>query len=309
MTPVEILRDGGVVGMPTETVYGLAASIRSEKGLREIFHIKNRPFFDPLIVHISSISQLSEVVLEVSERMKFLAAHFWPGPLTMVVEKNPQLNPLITAGLSSVGVRMPRNNCALRLIEELGHPVAAPSANRFGRVSPTTADHVRTEFPDAKFPIIDGGSSEVGVESTVIDLTQKKIRILRPGAIDSVRLERTLEESAFADSLPLKRVESEASPGHLKNHYQPESPLVLVDSDKSVSDEVIRKKLDLSESIEAISLELGDDPQLYARRMYSDLRELSAPHRFLIVRKLPHQTGPQWEAIWDRLSRAASLLI
>jgi L-threonylcarbamoyladenylate synthase len=142
----EILSRGGVVGMPTETVYGLAASIRSDEGLQRIFAVKERPFFDPLIVHINALSQKDEVVREWPKTAAFLAEHFWPGPLTMVLPRNLNLNSLITAGLDTVGIRMPRHPIATHLIECTGAPIAAPSANKFGKTSPTTIDHVRNEF-------------------------------------------------------------------------------------------------------------------------------------------------------------------
>ncbi|NDF16271.1 threonylcarbamoyl-AMP synthase, partial [bacterium] len=192
------LEGGGVVALPTETVYGLAASIRSEEGIKKIFAIKERPFFDPLIVHISDLEQKKQVISEWPPLADFLAKRFWPGPLTLVLPKHPSLNPLITSGLDTVGVRMPAHPIARQLIEKCGFPLAAPSANKFGKTSPTKAEHVRKGFEKEDLLILDGGQSEVGLESTVVALAREGdkdvVTILRPGAVTFDILDSAMKE-------------------------------------------------------------------------------------------------------------------
>ena len=183
---VTVLSKGGVVGLPTETVYGLAASLKSEEGIREVFRIKERPFFDPLIVHCASLEQVQSVVSIWTPAHQLLAQRFWPGPLTMIVPKKSVVSDLVTSGLPSVGVRIPSHPVALSVIQQLGCPVAAPSANKFGKTSPTTARHVRDEFGPSVV-VLEGGPCDVGIESTVIEIVEDntglRILILRPGMI------------------------------------------------------------------------------------------------------------------------------
>ena len=222
----DLLLKGEVVGIPTETVYGLAGSIESEKGLRRIFSLKERPFFDPLIVHVSSFRQAASLVLEWPPLADFLARRFWPGALTIVLPKAPHVNPLITSGLDTVAIRMPDHSIARDLIDILGHPLAAPSANKFGRTSPSQASHVRDEFANDNLFVIDGGECQIGVESTVIAFQSgddnTEVQILRPGGITQTMLEHALER--WGKPTTVRRAASEASPGHLKHHYMPKLP-------------------------------------------------------------------------------------
>jgi L-threonylcarbamoyladenylate synthase len=193
----DLLRNGDVVAIPTETVYGLAASIASHDGLKKIFALKERPFFDPLIVHVASFEQAKSVVSEFPPLADFLTRWFWPGPLTVVLPKASNIDPVITSGLETVAVRYPAHPLAQDLIRLVGSPLAAPSANKFGRTSPSTASHVRSEFKGSPLLVLDGGPCEVGLESTVLTIAKTpegadQIRILRPGGITAEAIEEAL---------------------------------------------------------------------------------------------------------------------
>ncbi len=306
---VEILRNGGVVGMPTETVYGLAADFKNQTGVENIFKTKQRPFFDPLIVHISHISQVKVVAREFPELPQFLAENFWPGPLTMILPKAKYVSSKITSGLDTVGVRFPRHSVAQKLISKLGNPVAAPSANLFGKTSPTTADHVRSEFGDRVF-VLEGGPSEVGLESTVIGFDENylNIKIYRPGSITKEILEDTLK--GFVKPISIFEEQSPVSPGHLKHHYMPKIPLMII-ADQEIEDPKLRDeallKLKLKD-FKPIELVLHNDPSIAARELYHNLRRCSESGASLIfVRSRPEYQNNLWTAIWDRLRKASSL--
>lgn len=327
---VEKLKAGDVVAMPTETVYGLAARIDSEAGLRKIFTVKNRPFFDPLIVHVSAKTMAIPLTMDWHPLADFLAEHFWPGPLTLVLPKSEQVNPLITSGLQTVAIRMPKHSVALSLIERAGVPLAAPSANRFGRTSPTTAQHVQAEFPDQNLTILDGGPCDVGLESTVLLIERNQshyvLSILRAGQVTRSGLEKALSSQRFSyefnDSL-----EKNKSPGQMKHHYMPEIPLVLVRSKTLLDSEVIpaaeRKLKQLPDSVEGIEirkpqrihkvleLQLPEDPSLAARTFYSELRKLgeSSQAELIYFRLKAVHSGEGWQALLDRLTKAASLIL
>ena len=302
----DLLKAGDVVAMPTETVYGLAASIDSEKGLQKIFALKERPFFDPLIVHVSSFEQAKQVTREFPPLADFLARWFWPGPLTLVLPKAPHVNSLITSGLDTVAVRFPAHPLAQELIAMTGTPLAAPSANRFGRTSPSTAAHVRHEFPDSDLYIIDGGPCEVGLESTVITLSENEIRILRPGGITKENFEDAL--SRWSHPVSIVRAESSESPGHLKHHYMPVVPLAIVSEDLTdamLTD--IARDLKIAKPRNPRELSLTTDATQAARRLYSEMRVLSEEGAdFLYVVESAERQGGLWTAVWDRLTRAAS---
>jgi L-threonylcarbamoyladenylate synthase len=297
----EILKRDGVIGLPTETVYGLAASISSESAIQRIFEIKERPFFDPLIVHISNIIQIEKIVAEWPKVAEILSNQFWPGPLTMVLRKYSALSPLITSGLETVGVRMPKHKMTLELIDLVG-PLAAPSANKFGKTSPTSAEHVRREFINEDLFVLDGGPCEIGIESTVISVSESEIKILRPGMIT----EAMLAEAVKITKQPIKisYAESAASPGHLKNHYQPKIPLYIFED--SLSAEKISKEIQTRKWKE---LPLEKSPAIAARNLYHSMRALSEEglDAMIVVRK-PEHAGSDWIPIWDRLTRASSAL-
>ncbi|GBR74545.1 threonylcarbamoyladenosine synthetase translation factor SUA5 [Candidatus Termititenax aidoneus] len=220
----EIIRNGGVVAFPTETVYGLGANALDAQAVAKIFELKERPSFDPLIVHLAAPAQIfdyivnSQCMLPLQQTyIQWLTEKFWPGPLTIVLPKNTRIPDIVTAGLPTVALRMPDNPVALELIRLSGCPLAAPSANKFGCLSPTTAEHVRKQLPELEC-VLDGGAARVGIESTVVSLQEDGFTILRQGAITRTDLEKILPVSGRAVSgLP--------SPGLLKSHYSPAKPL------------------------------------------------------------------------------------
>jgi L-threonylcarbamoyladenylate synthase len=217
-----IIAQGGLVAFPTETVYGLGANAFDPVAVAGIFETKQRPSFDPLIVHICDVSQISELSITKDERVYRLAEKFWPGPLTMVLPRAEAVPDIVTSGLSTVGVRMPASDIALQLIQQAGTPVAAPSANKFGMISPTEAIHVKKQFPHLL--TIDGGKTQVGIESTVITIHDDGFEILRPGVITADDLAEIMKESSK------KTTENPQlnSPGLLKSHYSPKKPLYIV---------------------------------------------------------------------------------
>jgi L-threonylcarbamoyladenylate synthase len=220
-----LLRAGGVVAFPTETVYGLGADATNAVAVAKVFAIKERPSFDPLIVHLAAAENLGEVAAEVSATAQLLVRRFWPGPLTLVLPKTARIPDLVTAGLPSVAVRMPDHAVALELLRAAGRPIAAPSANRFGRLSPTTAEHVADQLGDSIPLILDGGPCRVGVESTVISLLSVPPRLLRPGGVALEALREAIGGVEIA-----ARGDESVSPGRSLRHYAPRTELRLVGS-------------------------------------------------------------------------------
>jgi L-threonylcarbamoyladenylate synthase len=326
----DTLNQGGVVGLPTETVYGLAARIDNPQAVERIFTIKERPFFDPLIVHVSSVAQAQQVTSQWEEVPQALAKAFWPGPLTMILPRSPRINTMITSGLDSVGIRMPRHPLALQLIEQVGVPLAAPSANKFGKTSPTTAAHVHSEFKTEQVYVVDGGDCEIGIESTVLLIRQREdkavLSVLRRGSI----LQSEIEAALVQTSLPfefLDQVDKKESPGHMKHHYMPPVPLIvcldLSRSVESVLTEVDTKLSQLPNQIEGVSImkppgrlqrpevfDINTDPVLATREFYAKLRELAhrGPDCLIFYRETYHY-GERWESLFDRMNKAASLIL
>lgn len=217
----ECIKGGGLVAFPTETVYGLGADAFNPIAVAKIFEVKERPSFDPLIVHICNLADLDLLFEEVDDRVLKLAEKFWPGPLTIVKKKKITVPDIVTSGLSTVAVRMPANSIALDLIEKAETPIAAPSANKFGLLSPTQAEHVKKQFPHMEF-ILDGGPTSVGIESTVIALNFDGFELLRPGFISEEEIEKVIPKStSAAKEMTLN------SPGLLKSHYSPRKPLYI----------------------------------------------------------------------------------
>lgn len=326
-----ILDEGGVIGFPTETVYGLAARIDIPSAIEKIFHTKERPFFDPLIVHVATIQQAKKVTAFWNAAAQVLADTFWPGPLTLILPRDPSVNPLITSGLDSVGIRMPNHPVALDILNKVGVPLAAPSANKFGRTSPTSADHVRAEFKNEDVFVVDGGDCDIGIESTVLLLRQLadgkvSLAILRRGFILKSDIERVLSERGFNFEF-VEQVDKHESPGHMKHHYMPSIPLVVCKDAKRSSDsileEVNHKIKQLPDEIENIKimkpqggihthslLKLSEDPSLAAREFYGKLREAASQGADCILfYKEDHQVGERWESLFDRLNKAASLIL
>lgn len=223
-----ILRAGGLVGMPTETVYGLAADAFNVRAVARVFAAKGRPTFDPLIVHLADISELSRVVAQVPALAWRLAESCWPGPLTLVMPKSDSVPDLVTAGLRGVGVRIPAHAMARQLLRECGCPLAAPSANPFGGISPTTAAHVAAGLCDRVDYVLDGGPCCVGVESTVVSLMGELPVLLRPGGVGPERLRELVGEYETARADAALDDAAQPAPGMLSRHYAPRTPLRLI---------------------------------------------------------------------------------
>jgi L-threonylcarbamoyladenylate synthase len=322
----EILARGQVVGMPTETVYGLAARIDLPAGIEAIFKTKERPFFDPLIVHVSDLKQVEEITSSFSPLARALAEKFWPGPLTMVLPKSSSLNSMITSGLESVGVRMPSHPVALELIRTVGVPLAAPSANRFGKTSPTSAAHVRQEFQKENVFVLEGGESEIGIESTVLLVKGSQLSILRKGHV----LKSDIETYLLAKGISFEFVETvdkKESPGHMKHHYMPPVPFILcldpAKSEATLKTLIQSKMAELPDQIEEVKiikphgaiqkialLQLSTDPVLATRSFYAELRRLAAdkPDCIVLYKEAAH-AGERWESLYDRILKAASLIV
>ena len=324
------LEAGGVVAIPTETVYGLAARVDSVPGIQKIFLTKQRPFFDPLIVHVSSKKMAATLTTDWSPLADFLAEHFWPGPLTLVLPKSSLVHSIITSGLETVGIRMPKHTLALSLIDRLGVPLAAPSANRFGKASPTTADHVRQEFPGQDILVLDGGPCEVGLESTVLSIQRQEshyqLAILRAGAVKKSDIQRTLANQKF-DVEFVENINKSASPGQMKHHYMPEIPLVLVRnpqmSEKEILAQAQARILQLPDQIDGVKiikpkkferscrLSLPPEAAAAARLLYSELRAVAMSRGVDLIYFViqPHHQNEDWLAIMDRLTKAGSLIL
>lgn len=235
----EIIREGGLVAFPTETVYGLGADVYNAKAVRRVFEVKKRPLSNPLIVHIAEMKDLLKLGKNVGSDVLALARKFWPGPLTLVVKKNPSFPDIVTSGGDTVAIRMPDNRIALSLIRSAGIPIAAPSANRFGYPSPTQAIHVAADLVGQIDLILDGGSTELGIESTVVDLTVKPPLILRQGAVSLKKIKTIIPEVQISSALVTQA--PARSPGLFLKHYAPEATMLIVEGEKNDSIERIKQ--------------------------------------------------------------------
>ena len=308
-TYASLLKEGKLVAFPTETVYGLGADATNEEAVKRIFSAKQRPFFDPLIVHIADLSQLDGLAKDVSEQAYTLMRTFWPGPLTLVLKKSGNVPSLVTAGSETVAVRMPANALALSLIKASGIPIAAPSANRFGYTSPTTAAHVKEQLGDRIEAILDGGACTVGIESTVLSLCTEVPTILRPGKIGIDELIPILGNVKIAQkagptdtTLP--------SPGLLDSHYAPTTPFYLVDDvslyqDRSDVGVILVEKSSVPFKGPVVTISETDDAEEVARRLYWAIRHLDSMHLTCMVGSLMEERGIG-VAINNRLRKAAT---
>lgn len=216
------IQEGKLVAFPTETVYGLGANALDAKAVARIFELKERPSFDPLIVHIARLEDIAQLTSTHDERVYQLAAMFWPGPLTLILPKSSIVPDIVTSGLETVGIRMPKHAIARELLQLAGCPIAAPSANKFGQLSPTNAQHVQKQLPDVDY-LLDGGQTDVGIESTIIRLNEKGFEILRHGIITREEIEKVLPYHAVLEG----EQDNIVSPGMLKSHYSPEKPIYI----------------------------------------------------------------------------------
>ena len=308
---VDLLRAGALVAMPTETVYGLAADASNPDAVRAIFAAKGRPVDHPVIVHLPSSSAIDDWAVEVPEAARRLAAGFWPGPLTLILSRAPHVDPVITGGQDTIGLRVPAHPLAQALLQRFGGGLAAPSANRFGHVSPTTAAHVQAEFGDEVAAVLDGGPCEVGVESTIVDLSDQTPRLLRPGMIPVEVLEHVLK-------LPLEVPEDRQGPrasGRLPSHYAPRAPVRLVPGEDLTTAVAVAAERG---AVAVLSHQPGpatrpgvhwqslpDDPAGYAHELYAALRAADETWPMeILVERVPESDA--WAAISDRLERAAA---
>ena len=299
----EILRAGGLVAFPTETVYGLGADATSEKAMARLYAVKGRPADHPVIVHFSSAEKAFEWGEEIPESARKLAQQFWPGPLTLILKRNEKAGDFVTGGQPSVGVRVPSHPVARELLKEFGKPIGAPSANRFGRVSPTTAAHVHEDLGADVDLVLEGGASEVGIESTIVDLSGGGAVLMRPGTISKADLEKIVA---------LRKAEvSQRHSGGMEKHYAPKTPARLVpthDLDREISQLKARAAvLAFSRPDERVDfwLRMPREPAVYAQKLYAALRELDSAKCDAILIEAP-PAEPGWEAVLDRLRKATA---
>lgn len=304
-----ILRSGGLVAFPTETVYGLGADADNEAAVRGIFAAKGRPADHPVIVHLADLSQVLDWTTDFPQPARRLAEKFWPGPLTLILKRSPRAKDVVTGGLSTVGLRVPSHPVAQALLREFGGAIAAPSANRFGRVSPTRAEHVRAEFGDSPPLILDGGNCEVGLESTIVDFSGSEPVILRPGAI-------TQEQVESACGQPLSSPESSSTrcSGRLESHYAPRAIVEIVEPHDifSRAAELVKHgkkvailgQLDLTLPAGTELILLGSDPAAQARGLYAALRKVDDLSCDFALVSPPSPLG-LGAALLDRLQKAA----
>lgn len=307
------LQSGELVAFPTETVYGLGANALDAEAVARIYAAKGRPAFNPLIVHVASVEEAKQLSSSWPDNAQLLADAFWPGPLTLVVFKSGEVPDIVSAELPSVALRIPSHPVALELLRVSGLPLAAPSANRSGEVSPSRADHVAQSLGEDIW-VLDGGACKVGIESTVVDLTGERAAILRPGTLSARQLERIIgplvEANASDESAP------RPSPGMLEKHYAPRARVHLYSTliDASFHAALLASGLpigvlpfeptQLHRGFETREIVMPGEPKLYARELYRALRELDASGVALIlIENVPH--GSQWEGARDRLRRAA----
>jgi len=292
-----ILREGGLVVFPTETVYGLGANALDPDAVRKIYALKGRPETSPLIVHVASVEQARELAAEWLPEAERLAQKYWPGPLTLVVPKKPVIPDEVTAGLKTVGLRMPRHPVALELLRAAGVPIAAPSANRFTQLSPTTAEHVREAFGAETPFLLDGGACEVGLESTVIAVTREGLEILRPGMA-------AVEGAQVSDAANAGEGEAQRSPGQHRKHYSPRTRIVLVNRGhlpKEGRGAYLWRDYNAAASVRR---RMPEKPAEFAAEIYGTLHELDREGFDWIAVEMPPETE-EWAAVRDRLVRAA----
>lgn len=308
---VEVLRAGGLVAVPTETVYGLGADASNEVAVRRIFAAKGRPSTHPLIVHVADAQAARAWVRDFPQTALRLARAFWPGPLTLVLPRSALASDAVTGGQDTVALRVPAHPLALELLAAFGGGIAAPSANRFGGVSPTTADHVRAELGDEVDLVLDGGPCAVGVESTIVDLSAPSPRLLRPGGVPREELERALGQPVPLASQPA----GVRAPGMLASHYAPRAGLVLVPEPELAAEAARRLASGVRVAVlapastplpaGALRVEVPPDAAGFARVLYASLRDADARGADLILAAPPPESGLGL-AVRDRLSRAAA---
>jgi L-threonylcarbamoyladenylate synthase len=305
---IDILNNEDVVAIPTETVYGLAGNIYVEKAIRKIFHLKQRPLFNPLIVHTHSIEQLKEIVSHIPEKAKLLADAFWPGSLTLILHKKSNISDLVTAGKDTVAVRIPNHPVTLELLKKLNFPLAAPSANPFGCISPTSSSHVENYFKGKLSMVLEGGDCENGIESTIIGFENEEPVLYRLGSISIEDITNVIGEVKIKN----KQDSAPDAPGMLSRHYAPETSSYLVTDvedfiagqpDKKIGVLLFNKEID-SPNIEYIEiLSAKGDLKEAASKLYASLHRLDTLNLDMIVAERFPDYG-LGKSINDRLERA-----
>lgn len=304
----QFLLDGKTVGIPTETVYGLAANALNKDAVLSIFQIKNRPHFDPLIIHTHSISEFTNYVQTIPDKLGKLAEHFMPGPLTLLLPKAACIADVVTSGLSQVAIRIPNHPLTLELLKQLDFPLAAPSANPFGYVSPTCAEHVNKQLGDKVPYILDGGTCAVGLESTIVGMEENEIVVYRLGGLSIEAIEQVVGKV----EVKINQSSNPAAPGMLKSHYAPRIPLLITPIDEYIQNHPkqkigvisFTKKYD-SENVSSFCLSDKGDLNEAAHQLFTALRSFDDTEVDLIItEKLPNSFLGR--AINDRLTRAAA---
>lgn len=308
LTAKHFLDAGDVIGMPTETVYGLAGNALSEDAILKIYTVKNRPKFDPLISHVANLSQAKDLVTELPESARLLANAFWPGPLTLLLKKKAVVPDLLTSGLDRMAIRVPNHPLTLSLLESIAFPLAAPSANPFGYVSPTTAKHVQNQLGDKIPYILDGGSCTVGVESTIVGFQEERVIVHRLGG---TRVE-DLEQVVGKVEIEVNVSSNPAAPGMLKSHYSPGRKLII----GNIASELARRDAASTgiisfkdfhevpqENLQVLSA--SGDQEEAARNLFAALRKMDQPHIKVVLAEFVPDEG-LGKAINDRLKRASA---
>lgn len=294
----EILK-GNLIGIPTETVYGLAADATDDNAVVKIYEAKERPLFDPLIVHIKSIKEMKKYADDIPNEVYKLAEHFSPGPITYIVKKKETIPDIVSSGLNSIAIRIPSHPMFQQVLKKSGVPIAAPSANMFGRISPTSSDDVLKELKGKVNFILEGGQCEIGIESTVVSFMDDEIRILRPGFITKKDIEKVLRKKIILSrdkTRKGKHIQDIFSPGMLKSHYAPKTPLYITEKPKDFS---------MLKNVGILDFENYDSLQDIAINLFADLRKLDEQGYNFIVSKKVKDVGIGM-AINDRLEKASS---
>lgn len=308
---INFLNNDEIIAIPTETVYGLAGNIYSDKSIKKIFALKKRPSYNPLIVHIHSIEQLNKIVIDIPDKAKILAETFWPGPLTLILKKQAHISDLITAGKDTVAVRVPDHSITLELLKKLDFPLAAPSANPFGSISPTKPEHVNNYFGNDLKMILDGGACEKGIESTIIGFEIGEPILYRLGSIPVEEIEKivgTIKVNNFNNELP-------EAPGMLSKHYAPKTKTIFVDKIEEhlskynsfkIGTLSFTRNLESHVALHQKVLSTSGDLQEAASKLYNSLHELDQMNLdIIIVERFPEvDLG---KSINDRLERAAKV--
>jgi L-threonylcarbamoyladenylate synthase len=301
---VSLLRQGGLVAFPTETVYGLGADASNPEAVQKIFAVKGRPADHPVIVHVANAAQFATWAVDIHEVTYQLAKAFLPGALTFILKRSSKVPDMVTGGQDTVGLRVPNHPVALQLLEAFGGGVAAPSANRFGKISPTTAQHVLHDLGEDVPLILDGGACQVGLESTILDLTSTPAKVLRPGGISVSALADVLGYTP--DVVGGKASSKVRVSGSLESHYAPTTPAFLVEKEKLATVTGASGVLALQPkpaTFTGVWLQLPHNAELYGQQLYAALRELDALGlETLFIERVPETS--QWLAVRDRLKRA-----